>query len=164
MTRIYTENRSILARSGFLLLAGIFAAIPSVAQLKIGPITVGAGLRTSFDHTEPEGGDSTDKFLLDSVRLYVNGPVTDKNQVHVQHRLRRRQQNRRVGRGGAFRIPSEVQHLGRPFPAAERPREPLARTTPISGVCIRTASRTAIRSSSRAATTASSTGVTLPRR
>ena len=42
------------------------------------PITVGAGVQTSFVHTAPETGDSTDAFPLNSVRLYVNGPVTDK--------------------------------------------------------------------------------------
>jgi hypothetical protein len=41
----------------------------------VGPITVGAGLQTSFAHTEPDGGDSTDKFQLDHARLYVSGPV-----------------------------------------------------------------------------------------
>ena len=35
-------------------------------------------MRSSFAHTEPDGGTSTDEFNLDSVRLYVNGPVTDK--------------------------------------------------------------------------------------
>ena len=37
------------------------------------PVSIGAGARTSFMHTEPDGGDSTDAFALDSVRLYVNG-------------------------------------------------------------------------------------------
>jgi hypothetical protein len=70
-----------LARSGFLLLAGIFAAMPSMAQLKIGSITVGAGMRTSFDHTAPDVGDTTNKFALDSIRLYVNGSVTENNKI-----------------------------------------------------------------------------------
>ncbi|HEX6314685.1 MAG TPA: hypothetical protein VFZ73_07485, partial [Gemmatimonadaceae bacterium] len=35
-------------------------------------------MRTSFVHTEPDGGESTDAFALDSARLYVNGSVTDK--------------------------------------------------------------------------------------
>ncbi|MEP6960598.1 MAG: hypothetical protein ABI995_00865 [Acidobacteriota bacterium] len=49
----------------------------SRAQTALGPITVGAGLRTSYVHTD---GDvtATDKFPLDSIRLYVNGPVTSK--------------------------------------------------------------------------------------
>ncbi len=53
-------------------------AAPAAAQT-LPPITIGAGLQTSFVHTvpEPAGAKSTDDFLLNSVRLYVNGPVTD---------------------------------------------------------------------------------------
>jgi hypothetical protein len=55
------------------------AAVPAAAQdAALPPVTLGAGVRTSFVHTEPDGeADSTDSFLLDSARLYVNGPVTD---------------------------------------------------------------------------------------
>jgi hypothetical protein len=35
-------------------------------------------LRTSYEHTEPDHATGTDQFMLDSVRLYVNGSVTDK--------------------------------------------------------------------------------------
>jgi len=59
--------------SGFLVLA-----LPSRAQVTLGPVTVGAGLRTSFTHTDPDAGSSTDKFLLDSARIYLSGPVTNK--------------------------------------------------------------------------------------
>jgi hypothetical protein len=48
----------------------------SRAQVDLGPVTVGAGLRTDFTHTEPDHADSTDKFALDDIRLYVNGSVT----------------------------------------------------------------------------------------
>lgn len=48
------------------------------AQTQLGPVTVGAGLRTGYVHNDVEGGDSTDRFPLESVRLYVNGPVTGK--------------------------------------------------------------------------------------
>jgi len=41
-------------------------------------VTVGAGLRTSFVHTGKDVGADTNKFPLDSIRLYVNGPVTSK--------------------------------------------------------------------------------------
>jgi hypothetical protein len=41
-------------------------------------VSVGAGVRTSFVHTTPEAGDSTDAFALDSVRLYVNGTAAPK--------------------------------------------------------------------------------------
>ena len=101
-------------------------APPSRAQVNLGPVTVGAGLRTSFVHTEPDGGDSTDQFLLNDVRLYVNGPVTDKikfmfntdydgatNKIGVLDAVAR------------IEVSPEVQHLGRPLPAAERPRESL---------------------------------------
>jgi hypothetical protein len=65
--------------SELLVLTGILAIAPAVhAQTTLGPISIGAGLRTSFGHTETDGADSTDKFNLDSVRLYVNGPVIDK--------------------------------------------------------------------------------------
>ncbi|MBM3815255.1 MAG: hypothetical protein FJW20_26890 [Acidimicrobiia bacterium] len=47
------------------------------AQVNLGPVTVGAGLRTSFVHTDTRGA-TTDTFPLDSIRLYVNGPVTSK--------------------------------------------------------------------------------------
>lgn len=62
-----------------LLLSGFLLPAPeSHAQTNLGPVTVGAGLRTSFVHTDNDGGTATDKFALDSIRLYVNGPVTSK--------------------------------------------------------------------------------------
>jgi hypothetical protein len=61
-----------------LLLLGLLALAPaSRAQGNLGPITVGAGLQTSYVHTQPDGGSSTDQFQLNSIRLYVSGPVTD---------------------------------------------------------------------------------------
>lgn len=57
-------------------LMGLLAVAPlSHAQIDLGPVTVGAGLRTSFVNTEPTGGSSTNQFLLNDMRLYVNGPV-----------------------------------------------------------------------------------------
>jgi len=38
---------------------------------------VGAGLQTSFTHTGPDQGSSTDSFQLDHARIYVSGPVTE---------------------------------------------------------------------------------------
>src|SRR5581483_4105521 len=68
---------SVERRKEFIVLAGIFfaAAMPSLAQVNLGPVTVGAGLRTEFETTKPSGGDYTNQFLLDDIRLYVNGPV-----------------------------------------------------------------------------------------
>ena len=56
-------------------------ATPSLAQTALPAISIGGGLRTSFVHTGTEDDDSTDAFLLDSVRLYVNGSATDKIKI-----------------------------------------------------------------------------------
>src|SRR6266700_3435959 len=78
--RCVSNNRRVtLQRFGpaLLLLGGILASVPaSRAQINLGPITVGAGLRTSFTHSEADGAESTDKFQLDSARIYISGPVT----------------------------------------------------------------------------------------
>src|SRR5207248_9704136 len=58
--------------AGFLVLAA-----PVWAQTEVGPVTVGAGLQTSFAHTQPHGGDSSDQLLVNSVRLYVNGSAAN---------------------------------------------------------------------------------------
>jgi len=61
---------SLCAAAWFLCVA----ATPAAAQ-SAPPISIGAGLRTSFAHIAPEGEDSADKFALDDIRLYVNGTV-----------------------------------------------------------------------------------------
>jgi hypothetical protein len=40
-------------------------------------VTIGAGVRTSVDFTDPTEGKTTENFNLDSVRLYVSGTITD---------------------------------------------------------------------------------------
>jgi len=61
-----------------LLLLGFLVVVPpSQAQINLGPVTVGAGLRTSFDSTIPSSGNTDNQFQLNDIRLYVNGPVTD---------------------------------------------------------------------------------------
>ncbi|HUP04160.1 MAG TPA: hypothetical protein VMU19_09230 [Bryobacteraceae bacterium] len=62
----------------FLTLGSLVFAGVSQAQVNLGPVTVGAGLRTSFDSTNPDGGATTNQFMLNDIRLYVNGPVYDK--------------------------------------------------------------------------------------
>ena len=59
--------------SGLLAFAGTLQA-----QTSSLPVTIGAGLQTSFVHTSPKVGSPVDQFQLNSVRLYVNGPVTEK--------------------------------------------------------------------------------------
>lgn len=64
-------------RSAALLLPLTMLLTPLAhAQVDLGPVTVGAGLRTEFDTTKPEGSPYTNQFLLDDIRLYVNGNVT----------------------------------------------------------------------------------------
>jgi len=63
------------------LIAGavLLAATPLRAQdAPLPPVTVGAGLQTSFVHAEPDGASGTDNFVLNSVRLYVNGSASSK--------------------------------------------------------------------------------------
>jgi hypothetical protein len=79
--RSVRNERASFARrcTPVLLLAGMLAWSPmSRAQTALGPVTVGAGMRTSFAHTDTEGSEATDKFLLDSARIYINGSVTEK--------------------------------------------------------------------------------------
>ena len=57
-----------------------FAAAPLAAQT-LPPISIGAGVQSSFVHTAPEEADSTDQFLLNSIRLYVSGAVTEQIKV-----------------------------------------------------------------------------------
>ena len=64
------------ARVLLLVLGSLLPALPSWAQINLGPVTVGAGLRTEFETTQPSVGSTTNQFLLDDVRLYVNGPIT----------------------------------------------------------------------------------------
>ena len=60
------------------------AVLPAQAQdSPLPPISVGAGVRTSFAHTDPDDGDSGDTFTLNSARLYLTGSVTSKIKLMV---------------------------------------------------------------------------------
>ena len=39
-------------------------------------LTVGGGIQSSYDHTEPDGGNGLDQFSLNHARLYFSGDVT----------------------------------------------------------------------------------------
>ena len=80
-TRVPVSGRRLMPAA---LLASCFLLAP-VASVRaqdppLPPISIGAAVRTAFVHndTEETDVDSTDRFLLDSVRLYVNGSVTPK--------------------------------------------------------------------------------------
>jgi hypothetical protein len=61
---------AMLLVAGFLLLAPL-----SRGQGNLGPITVGAGLQTSFTNTEPATGNYINQFAVDHARIYISGPV-----------------------------------------------------------------------------------------
>ena len=66
-------------RAAALACALFLAAAPLCAQdAPLPAVSVGAGVQTSFVHDLPKGADSTDAFLLNSVRLYVNGSPAKK--------------------------------------------------------------------------------------
>jgi hypothetical protein len=60
------------------MLLTLAASLPvSRAQINLGPVTIGAGLQTSYDHVQPDGGKTADDFQVDHARIYINGSVTD---------------------------------------------------------------------------------------
>lgn len=73
-----------IVRGAPALLAVLAASIlvparPAGAQdAPLQPIRIGAGMRASLVHTAPDGGGGSDRFLLDSARLYVSGSATQK--------------------------------------------------------------------------------------
>jgi Phosphate-selective porin O and P len=82
LRRCVRNERAFLARRcapALLLLSGFVVLAPQApAQTALPAVTIGGGLRTSFVNTEPTGADSTNQFLVNDARLYVNGSVTDK--------------------------------------------------------------------------------------
>jgi hypothetical protein len=76
---VRNEGVSIARRCApvsLLLLGFLMVTSPAPAQVTLGPVTVGAGLRTEFETTTPTVGSTTNQFLLDDIRLYISGPVT----------------------------------------------------------------------------------------
>ncbi len=76
-----TTHRSLAAGVMPALVVGVLlcAASRSSAQAPAPPsVSVGAGVQASFVHDSPDGGDATDTFPLNSVRLYVSGTVAPK--------------------------------------------------------------------------------------
>ena len=67
-------------RRALLASAMLSTAAPLRAQAPpaLAPVTVGAGVQSSFASNMPDGGDTTNDFLLNSVRLYVNGNPAQK--------------------------------------------------------------------------------------
>lgn len=72
---------ALLALSAALNLSAVLPALAQDAPLP--PVTLGAGVRTSFSHTAPDEEESSDEFTLNSARLYVTGSVTSKIKLMV---------------------------------------------------------------------------------
>ena len=149
------------------LMAGVFIlpASPLQAQITLPPVTVGAGMQTSYVHTDPDTGNTLGPVSSEQRPTLRERARHRKNQVHVQYGIRRRhQQDRRIGCSGSSGVFAQVQHLGRPFASSERSRQPLRTVLRASlGHVYQMASRTDIPSFPRAVITASSIGATSAR-
>ncbi len=79
--QIVRTELSFFARrcaSAALLASGFWGLVATArAQATLPPISIGAGMRTSYVHTFPDSGTDSDRFLLNSARIYINGSVTD---------------------------------------------------------------------------------------
>ena len=75
LTRFRTGSTHRAWKLAFLAPFLVPFAAPAAAQ-SLPPVSIGAGAQTSYVHTSPDGGTSTDTFPLNSVRLYVNGSAT----------------------------------------------------------------------------------------
>jgi len=72
----------LTAVSAIIAAATICAAPVKAADLKLPPISLGAGLRTQFESTNPSGGgDTVNDFNVNNARVYIGGSVTDNIKV-----------------------------------------------------------------------------------
>ena len=81
LTRCIDAARDFILRHSFIfsLLFAVFVLVgasPLCAQTFEPTLTVGAGIQTGYDHTEPSSGASTDQLQLDHLRLYFSGDLT----------------------------------------------------------------------------------------
>jgi hypothetical protein len=82
-TRVFRPSTRVTQWTRAVGVASMLATSPTMpAGAQTTPaVTVGAGMQSSFVHTEPDGGEGSDAFLLNSIRLYVGGSVTDKIKI-----------------------------------------------------------------------------------
>lgn len=60
-----------------IALAALPVSSVLAADVTLPPISVGAGVRSSFTHTNPDIGDDISDFELNSARIYISGKVTE---------------------------------------------------------------------------------------
>ena len=73
--RVALQPVAAAALLGLTLVAPLSRAVAD--EISLPPISIGAGVRTDFEYTDPTTGKKTDDFNLDSIRLYVSGHVMD---------------------------------------------------------------------------------------
>ena len=66
----------LLLSAGIAALA-VFVVSPLRAQGFDPTLSVGGGIRASYDHVNLDGGTGVDNFNLNDVRLYVSGSITN---------------------------------------------------------------------------------------
>ncbi|MFT4046472.1 MAG: hypothetical protein QM661_07205 [Solimonas sp.] len=73
------RRRAIRAAHWLPLLAVVGGSAPAfAADVSLPPLSIGAGIRTSFTNTDTQGtADKPNDFSLDSARLYIGGAVTE---------------------------------------------------------------------------------------
>jgi hypothetical protein len=127
--RNFSFKNAMRPRAAAVVLAGLVATLPLAAQVAVGPVTIGAGLRTSFVSDNPDRGTMTNQFQLNNIRLYVNGSVTDKikvmfntdytssdNALHVLDAVARFEYSPKVNIwAGRLLPPSDRANLAGPF-------------------------------------------------
>ncbi len=122
---------AMVAALGITALAGASAALADDA---LPAVSVGAGMRTGFASSKADGGDSSNDFNLDSIRLYVSGSVTNDikftfnteytgdgdNKVEVMDAIARFEYSDEVNIwAGRFLPPSDRANLHGPYYANE---------------------------------------------
>src|ERR1044072_5640826 len=72
-------QRSISFRATAIGTALVALPVSSLlaADVTLPPISVGAGVRSSFTQTNPDAGDDVSDFELNSARIYISGKVTE---------------------------------------------------------------------------------------
>src|SRR5690348_4283267 len=71
-----SRSRPVMPIGATALAAIVLSSAPAFADISP-TVSVGAGVRTSFDVTDPSDGKKVEDFNLDSIRLYVSGAITD---------------------------------------------------------------------------------------
>jgi hypothetical protein len=73
----FQTTASLRAAAIAAALAGLPVSSVLAADVTLPPISVGAGVRSSFTHSDPDLGEDISDFELNSARIYISGKVTE---------------------------------------------------------------------------------------